>query len=210
MAEAAFIAEVSDRAMNRSVDEHILPPDLFKAGRVRRIARLGAALAGFYFGTERELAVELRRQLVNDMATRLMSRPDRAAFLSLSFATTPEVDLAFDFGATRVNAISFLERARDRSNAMDAARRLVETDPEILGGIPIFVGSRVPVDSVLASLREGVPSKQMKAAYPYLTDEHLDAARTFCLVHRRRGRPPRLADRPELRPMRSGVLHPVG
>ena len=209
-AEAAFIAEVSDRAMNRSVDERILPPDLFESGRGRRIARLGAALAGFYFGTERELAVELRRQLVGDMAERLMSRPDRESLLSLSFATMPELDLVFDFGATRVNAISFLERAWGRSNAMDAARRLVETDTDILGGMPVFAGSRVPIESVLACLHEGMTPEHLKAAYPFLTEEHLEAAHTYSLVHRRRGRPPRLADRPGLRPIRSGVLHHAG
>jgi hypothetical protein len=41
--EAAFIADVSDREMNRAVDEHILPEPLIRSGNGRRFARLGAA-----------------------------------------------------------------------------------------------------------------------------------------------------------------------
>lgn len=209
-AEAAFIAAVSDRALNRSVDEHILPSGLFESGRVRRVARLGAALAGFYFGTERELAVELRRQLVRDIAGRLMSRPDREALVSLSFPAMPELNLVFDLGATRVDASSFLDRAWRRSQAVDATRRLIESKPDVLGGMPVFAGSRVPIESVLVSLQEGTTPEHLKAAYPFLTEEHLEAARIYSLVHRRRGRPPRLADRPGLLPVRAGVIHPAG
>ena len=206
-AEAAFIAEVSDRALNRSVDERILPPSLFESGRVRRVARLGAALTGFYFGTERELAVELRRRLVRDMADRLMVRPDRESLISLKFTAMPDLDLVFDFGATRVDAMSFLERAWRRSLKVDDSRRLIESDPEVLGGIPVFAGSRVPIESILASLKEGVTSERLRAIYPFLTDRHVEAACTYTLVYRRRGRPPRAADRPGLRLLASGALH---
>jgi uncharacterized protein (DUF433 family) len=172
---------------------------------VRRVARLGAALAGFYFGTERELAAEFRRQLVQDMAGRLMTRPDRESLLSLSFLAMPDLDLVFDFGATRVDAVSFVERAWHRSQAVDASRRLIDSDPGTLGGMPVFVGSRVPIESVLASLKEGVSTERLRAEFPFLTERHLEAARTHALINRRRGRPPRLAEGPGLRPLRSGV-----
>ncbi len=50
--EAAFIADVSDRDMNRAVDEHILLEPLIRSGNGRRFAPLGAALASFYFTSE--------------------------------------------------------------------------------------------------------------------------------------------------------------
>src|SRR5690606_16720919 len=51
-AEAAFIAGITDRDINRAVDEHILPDSLISLDNGRRFARLGAALAGFYFGSD--------------------------------------------------------------------------------------------------------------------------------------------------------------
>ncbi len=49
-AEAAFIAGLSDRDMNRVADEHLMPDVLFeKNGGVRRFTRLSAAFAKFYF-----------------------------------------------------------------------------------------------------------------------------------------------------------------
>jgi uncharacterized protein (DUF433 family) len=35
------------------------------------------------------------------------------------------------------------------------AREIVHADPEILGGTPVFVGTRVPVDALIDSLENG-------------------------------------------------------
>lgn len=52
-------------------------------------------------------------------------------------------------------------------------------DPDIMGGAPCFAGTRVPVDIVLASLDAGVAWSRLVASYPFLTEEHVDAAREF-------------------------------
>ena len=75
-AEAAFIAGISDRDMNRAVDEHILPEPLIRSGNGRRFARLGAALAGFYFTSEDVYTAPLRRKVVEEMTARLRVRAD--------------------------------------------------------------------------------------------------------------------------------------
>jgi uncharacterized protein (DUF433 family) len=38
---------------------------------------------------------------------------------------------------------------------MAAKKRIVHSDPEILGGIPVFVGTRVPVESLFQWLEAG-------------------------------------------------------
>ncbi len=75
-AEAAFIAGISDRDMNRAVDEHILPEPLIRSGNGRRFARLGDALAGFYFTSEDVYTAPLRRKVVEEMTARLRVRAD--------------------------------------------------------------------------------------------------------------------------------------
>lgn len=55
----------------------------------------------------------------------------------------------------------------------------VITDPEILSGTPVFAGSRVPIEIVLASLARGVPFDRLKESWPFLTMEHIQTARDY-------------------------------
>jgi hypothetical protein len=53
--------------------------------------------------------------------------------------------------------------------AIERAQRLITVDPEVLGGTPVFAGTRVPIDTIL-------------------TDEHLEAARVYSEVYPGRAR----------------------
>ena len=68
-AEAAFIAGLTDRQMNRVVDEHLMPEPLFEQrGSSRLFTRLGAAFARFYFATEDLLLASARKQVLDGCA----------------------------------------------------------------------------------------------------------------------------------------------
>ena len=56
---------------------------------------------------------------------------------------------------------------------------LVTSDPEIMGGAPVFAGTRVPIDGVLASLAAGIDMSRIRDSYPFLTEAHLQAARAY-------------------------------
>jgi uncharacterized protein (DUF433 family) len=56
------------------------------------------------------------------------------------------------------------------------ARDLVTTDPEILGGMPVIKGTRVPIYDLATSLKAGVPRDRILAAYPIIKEHHLDLA----------------------------------
>jgi uncharacterized protein (DUF433 family) len=56
---------------------------------------------------------------------------------------------------------------------------VVVSDPEILGGTPVFAGSRVPIDIVLASVDKGISMDRIVAAYPFITEAHIAAAREY-------------------------------
>jgi uncharacterized protein (DUF433 family) len=64
-----------------------------------------------------------------------------------------------------------------------AVAALVTTDPEILQGTPVFVGSRVPVVDVLASLSKGISLARLQESYPFLTPIHIRAARWYVQAH---------------------------
>lgn len=52
-------------------------------------------------------------------------------------------------------------------------------DPQICGGEPVFAGTRVPLRTVLASLAEGDTAEEIRADFPSLTPEDIQAAIAF-------------------------------
>ncbi len=59
------------------------------------------------------------------------------------------------------------------------ARPVVVLDHEIMGGQPCFAGTRVPAETIVASVDKGIDWARLVAAYPFLTEEHVTAARAF-------------------------------
>jgi uncharacterized protein (DUF433 family) len=49
--------------------------------------------------------------------------------------------------------------------------RIVHSDPEILGGTPVFVGTRVPVQSLLTWLENGETLEEFLDNFPTVTRE---------------------------------------
>lgn len=49
--------------------------------------------------------------------------------------------------------------------------QLVTTDPEILGGIPVFTGTRVPVAVLFENLADGLSLEEILDSYPTLKRE---------------------------------------
>jgi uncharacterized protein (DUF433 family) len=56
---------------------------------------------------------------------------------------------------------------------------LIHSDPDILGGVPVFVGSRLPVATLLACLDAGDEWERIVAGWPWLTPAHAEAARRW-------------------------------
>ena len=62
---------------------------------------------------------------------------------------------------------------------------MVTANPKVMGGMPVFAGSRVPIETVLSSLEAGVDLEELKLSYPFLTPAHLKAARAYEQEHPR-------------------------
>lgn len=53
---------------------------------------------------------------------------------------------------------------------------VIHTDPEIMGGVPVFVGTRVPVRTLLDYLAGGEPLSEFLEDFPSVTREQAIAA----------------------------------
>lgn len=83
------------------------------------------------------------------------------------------------------------------------ARRLVVSDPEILGGDPVFRGTRVPVHLIAELVTQGSKLDELIDGYPRLTAEMIRLAPIYAAAYPLRGRPRRQPWRDQ-QPVRRG------
>jgi len=58
-------------------------------------------------------------------------------------------------------------------------QHLIQSDPAILMGKPVIVGTRITVESILTKLAAGESAEHLLAAHPRLTQEAIQAALAF-------------------------------
>lgn len=69
------------------------------------------------------------------------------------------------------------------------ARQLVVSDPEIMGGDPVFRGTRVPVHMIADIVAQGQSENDSLESYPRLTAEMVRLAPVYAAAYPLRGRP---------------------
>lgn len=71
--------------------------------------------------------------------------------------------------------------------AMDSSSSVIRMDPEILGGTPVFAGTRVPVQALLDYLKGGHPLDDFLEDFPTVSREQaiaaIDEARELVVAH---------------------------
>ena len=189
MAEAAVLAGISLREVNRVFDEGIFPEPLVRDEAGRRIERGAVPLLAFYFGTAGALEASARRSVIKTIVNGrggLSSR--RLATLRRFRGTLPVAP------GVSVTIAPFIAETDDRERELDRARAIVVEDPEILGGLPVIRGTRIPVHDVAGSIAAGIDRGRLLVSYPGLNSGILDLAVLYAQAHPLRGRPPRPDD----------------
>src|SRR5216684_1462884 len=69
------------------------------------------------------------------------------------------------------------------------ATRMVESDPEIMRGAPVYRGTRIPVHAIADMLSQGATVAEILEGYPALTREKVELAPMYVKAFPRRGRP---------------------
>ena len=185
-AEAAAVADVPVRDVHRVIDERLLPEALYSLGGARRIHAAACPLIAFYNGAAGLLTAEERVKIVAVVGERI-----QAADGTGSHPEEAVVD-----GFLTVDLAPFFARTRARRERLAEAEASVAEDPSILGGTPVLQGTRTPVHDVARSL-ELFPLERVLKAYPGLTADGAELARLYAKAHPPRGRPRRLAGRPD-------------
>lgn len=172
IAEAAALTEMDVKAVNKAIENGVVEP----TGRT---------------STSRGRMLPLDElvclQLENDLADSLRL-PVRRAVIREAARRPKARDLpAGDSVVVRLAASR--KRVADRIKRLKRARQMVVSDPEIMGGEPVFAGTRIPVYLIAGLVEQGTPIADILEGYPALTPDRVALAAIYAKATPRRGRP---------------------
>jgi uncharacterized protein (DUF433 family) len=185
--EAAVIADVAVRDVHRVIDEQIIPEPFYSMRDGRRLLLSACPLVSFYFHASGALTSEERIVVIGTVADRVRSEELDGLFRGDREWSTRGATWAVRDRFLTVDLAEFIAGTYQRWRRLLAARRSVVQDPEILGGMPVLRGTRVPVHDVAASLTAGVPRERLRQAYG-LDDEAIELADLYARAMPHRGR----------------------
>ena len=133
--EAAVVASVALRDVNRAIDEHILPEGFVSHDDGRRVAFTACMLISFYFESAERLTAKERTCTIHEAGLRLL----KFRKFDLEFMVEHDWTVRHDF--VTIDLAPFVRRTKERMELLTAAREAVVSDPEILGGTPVLRGT---------------------------------------------------------------------
>jgi uncharacterized protein (DUF433 family) len=184
LTEAAAIAEISPETIRMAVEKKsIKPARKRKAGKAVRHefspedVLLAKILAEFPFPLSMEDKQSLAQLIAGSKAAANWSRqgPD---FIYRS----GDMLVVIEMKNSRQTVDENLEAYR-------WGKRRVVSSPDILGGEPVFRGTRIPVAHVASLFRKGIPEQEIAEDCPRLTARDLAYARLLARVGEGPGRP---------------------
>ena len=171
--EAAVLTRLPLKAVHNAIDKKTVRT--VAGERAGRAIRLLDAQALISLAIERRLAdrlaPELRRQLAD------------------ALAEAPRNVVALEGGLLRIDLREPRRELATSLRELRRARRLVVSDPEILGGDPVFRGTRVPVHLIAELAAAGSSTSELLESYPRLTAEMILLAPVYAAAYPLRGRP---------------------
>ena len=174
-AEAAVLTRLPVKAVNNAIDKKTIAARV-RRGRGAKSLRLVGEPALVYLSLERELVGDttpsFRQKLFKAISAALAEGVQSVAVGSLTLDLRPSWrDMA--------------QRIRD----LRRAEGLASADPEVLGGVPVYRGTRIPIHMIAELLSQGETPETLRRGYPRLTDEMIRLAPLYAGAHPLRGRP---------------------
>jgi uncharacterized protein (DUF433 family) len=170
--EAAVLTQLSVKAVNNAIDRKTVPTVAGnRAGYATRLLDLRALMS-----------LALERRLVD----RLVPEARREVFDAIAGASRNQV--ALEDGLLTINLREPRRELATSLRTLRRARDAVMSDPDIMGGDPVFRGTRVPVHIVADLLGQGQTEAALLHDHPRLTAEMIRLAPIYAAAYPLRGR----------------------
>ena len=168
--EAAVLTGLPLKAVNNAIDKKTISAVAGEEG-----GRLLDARALVSLSLERRLSdrivPELRRQVFD------------------ALAEAPHNVVSLEGGLVKIDLRELRRQLAASLRELRRARRLVISDPDIMGGDPVFRGNRVPVHMIAELIAKGSMPTELMEDYPRLTAEMIKVAPVYAAAYPLRGRP---------------------
>lgn len=166
--EAAVLSRLSLKAVNNAIDRKTVPAQRGERGRL--------------LDRPAVLCLSLERRLAGD------TTPEFRRRLFAAIAAEPHRRIVA-VGSLKVDIDEPRREVSERVRQLRRIERMVVVDPEIMGGNPVFRGTRVPVHTVAEKLRLGETVDELREDYPRVSEEMIRLAPLYAEAHPVRGRP---------------------
>lgn len=182
--EAAVLAGVPEAAVRKAIEARTIRPHVAVAGRAPRYRFHGTDLVYLKLVTGFPLALKAEdkralRELIEER------RPASGRWLMRGRDLMVRADdLEVRVGLARLR--SALAR---RLRAYHRGRARIVTNPAIVGGEPVFEGTRIPLRHVAGLIAKGVSLEELAEDYPALSTDDLEFATMVARMKPDPGRP---------------------
>jgi uncharacterized protein (DUF433 family) len=168
--EAASVTGVPLRQVHRIIDAGLLGAAVKRRDKARLVAP--KALVGLKLAHETADVLTLR---------------SRRAVVATSIRRPRQSMIRTDLVV--VDARPAARAVRAGLSQLSKARGIVSSTPDVVGGTPVFKGTRIPVHDIADMLANGDKRAAILRAYPLLDEEKMRLAVIYALAYPPRGRP---------------------
>ena len=182
--EAAVLTGLTLKAVNNAIDK-------------KTISAVPGEEGGRLLDARALVSLALERRLADRVAPELRRRVFDA------LAGSPRNVVSLEGGLVKIDLRELRRELATSLRELRRARRLVVSDPEVLGGDPVFRGTRVPVHLIAELLAQSSKPAELIESYPRLTAEMIRLAPVYAAAYPLRGRPRRQPWRDQ-QPVRRG------
>jgi uncharacterized protein (DUF433 family) len=167
--EAAVLTGLTLKAVNNAIDRKTISAVPGEEGGRLLDARALVSLSIEQRLSERLATPELRRRVFD------------------ALAEAPRNVVSLEGGLIKIDLREPRRALAASLRDLRRARHLVVSDPEILGGDPVFRGTRVPVHLIAELVAQGSKPAELIEGYPRLTAEMIRLAPVYAAAYPLRG-----------------------
>ncbi len=168
--EAAALTGLPLKAVNNAIDK-------------KTVSAIPGEEGGRLLDERALVSLSLERRLADRLAPELR----RKVFDAL--AESPRNVVSLEGGLLKIDLREPRRELAAALRDLRRARRLVVSDPDILGGDPVFRGTRVPVHLIAELISQGAGEAELRDSYPRLTPDMIRLAPVYAAAYPLRGRP---------------------
>jgi len=182
--EAAVIADVPESAVRKSIEGKRIHPEKQIVGRVTRYRFNARDL--LYLKAMREFPLALRH---DDWLAWQEIIESKCASSGRWYVDDSEVVTRSGEIVVRVELQDLIKTLTKRLRSFLRGRRRIVSDPDILGGEPVFAGTRIPLSHIVGLFAKKVSIEEIKEDYPSLSFSDLEYAAMIARMKPNSGRP---------------------